>query len=138
MNNEYINPSNIYSDQPQPEPVRKLASTVGVLGAISILTCFVLPVVIPAITGGMAIILACLSRAKHQRMLPSARRGVMLAVIGLCINGAVCGYSAAAAYRIYNDPAAMQQFREQLKDNYGIDADELFYDPWAESSGGKL
>ena len=117
MNNEYINPSNIYSDQPQPEPVRKLASTVGVLGAISILTCFVLPVV---------------------RMLPSARRGVMLAVIGLCINGAVCGYSAAAAYRIYNDPAAMQQFREQLKDNYGIDADELFYDPWAESSGGTL
>ena len=119
MNNEYINPSNIYSDQPQPEPVRKLASTVGVLGAISILTCFVLPVVIPAITGGMAIILACLSRAKHQRMLPSARRGVMLAVIGLCINGAVCGC-------------------EQLKDNYGIDADELFNDPWAESSGGTL
>ena len=62
----------------------------------------------------------------------------LLAVIGLCINGAVCGYSAAAAYRIYNDPAAMQQFREQLKDNYGIDADELFYDPWAESSGGTL
>ena len=93
MNNEYM---------PQPEPVRKLASTVGVLGAISILTCFVLPVVIPAITGGMAIILACLSRAKHQHMLPSARRGVMLAVIGLCINGAVCGYSAAVAYRIYS------------------------------------
>ena len=138
MNNEYINPSNIYSEQPQPETAKKLASTAGVLGAVSILTCFVLPVVIPAVTGGMAIILACLSRAKHKRMLSSARRGVMLAVIGLCINGAVCGFSASAAYRIYKDPAAMRQFREQLKDNYGIDADEFLYDPWSESSGGTL
>ncbi|MDE7283761.1 MAG: DUF4190 domain-containing protein [Lachnospiraceae bacterium] len=68
------------------EPGSKLATAAMVLGIISIISCFTFTIYPAFITGGIAIVLALLSKGRRPKLLNNARIGIICAVIGLVSN----------------------------------------------------
>ncbi len=92
------------------------------LGAIALLTCFILPVSLPL--GALAVIFGLLSRG-NTIASPRARLGIMFGAGAMVATTAVTGY---AAYSILTNPAMMSQFDEMMDyyaDLYGLDEESL-------------
>lgn len=85
--NPYTQPDNGYGPGGQRGMIRNpgqgMATASMVLGLISIFTVFT--VYLPLICGGIALILAILSKGYGKRMLPTARIGVGTAIGGIAL-----------------------------------------------------
>lgn len=93
------------------EPGSKLATAAMVLGIISIISCFTFTIYPAFITGGIAVVLALLSKGRRPKFLNNARIGIICAVIGLVSN--VMLITGVTVLYFTND-----DFRARVNQNY--------------------
>lgn len=80
---EFREPNMSQFTTPEQEANHGMATIAFIFGACSIITNLFMPVILPCFLGGMAIILAILSRGGERHLSRLARRGIICAVIGL-------------------------------------------------------
>lgn len=110
---------------PEPELGRQLARTAGMFGAMSIITCFFLPLFVPAMLGGTAIILAIISRGRSRNMGRYAKHAVILGTIGLVINLALAITVGVTFYQMIHNPSMREQANQITEQLYGRSFDEI-------------
>lgn len=93
----------------------------GILGIASIVTAVMGLASIPVMLGGVAIILALLSRGKGQ-MSPKAVRGLSYGVVGVTISIALIGY---VVYLFCNNSLYRQLINNQCESMYGYTLNEV-------------
>lgn len=113
---------------PEREANHGMATLAFIFGACSIITNIFMPVILPCFLGGMAIILAVLSKGGERRLSRLARRGVICAVIGLVttvyLTVQVLIPSAIAQLKDPNYRMFMNQISESL---YGTSFDDMLH-----------
>lgn len=93
----------------------------GILGIASIITAIMGLATVPMTLGGLAIILAVLSRGKGQ-MGQRAVRGVTCGIIGMTINIALIGY---VIMLFFTNPMYRDLMNKQSEMMYGYSLEEL-------------
>lgn len=71
---------------PVAEPGSSLAMAAMVLGIITIVSCFAVPIYPPYILGSVAIVLALLSKGRCPKLFSNAKAGIICAASGIAIN----------------------------------------------------
>ncbi len=133
MNDDYYNSSHQYNRQGRGEdyheyptdPSRTLESMSQILGLLSIAACFIFPVILPFIFAGVGIMLAIISRGKLEKFHPLAKRGVVLACVGITINLVITAGVAATSYSILTDRRMRKEANELMERMYGYPMDDL-------------
>lgn len=118
---------------PYRPPVRQagdsLAGAALFLGAISIVTAFMMTVYFPFIFGSLAILFAILSKGRAARLAKYARAGIICGVVGLAVNVAVI---VSSFVFILNNPDILtrtaRQYDKMYEQIYGIDSEDVFGD----------
>jgi hypothetical protein len=119
-NNYYYNNYNYNRVHNPLDPHVKLAGTALVLGLASIPLCFFLNFGI--IVGGVAIVLAILSKGTLERLLPQAKKAIIYGTLGVVIGYGVFAYSL---YEIVTNPQARAEFNAMSEQMNGISFDDM-------------
>ncbi len=119
-NNYYYNNYNYNRAHNELDQHVRLAGTALVLGLISIPLCFFLN--IGVIVGGVAIVLALLSRGTLERLLPQARKAIIYGTLGIVIGYGVFAYDL---YVVLNNPQAREQLNIMSEQMNGISFDDM-------------
>ena len=98
----------------------KLADTALVLGLISIPLCFVLN--FGVVLGGVAIIMAILSKGTMERLLPQAKKAILYGTLGIVIGYGVFAYDV---YKVFTDPQLRAQLNTMSEQMNGVSFDEM-------------
>ncbi|MBQ6589776.1 MAG: DUF4190 domain-containing protein [Butyrivibrio sp.] len=97
-----------------------LATLSLVLGLISIPFCFFMYTGI--ILGGIAIVMAILSKGTAQRLLPQAKKGIFYGSIGVVLGYAVL---ISSIHNLVTDPTYRQQLNQFSEQYYGESMDDM-------------
>ncbi len=119
-NNYYYNNYNYNRVHNPLDQHVKLAGTALVLGLVSIPLCFFLNFGI--IVGGIAIVLAILSKGTMERLLPQAKKAIIYGTLGVVIGYGVFAYSL---YEIVTNPQARAEFNAVSEQMNGISFDDM-------------
>ena len=97
-----------------------MATVALVTGLIAIPLSFVMN--IGVVLGGVAVVLAILSRGSQKKFLPQAKRGIIYGTIGI-----VLGYVVfvSSLHTVLTDPAYRQQLNQMSEQMNGQTFDEL-------------
>ena len=97
-----------------------MATVSLVTGLIAIPLCFVMNIGIAL--GGVAIVLAILSRGSQKKLLPQAKRGIIYGTIGI-----VLGYVVfvSSLHTVLTDPSYRKQLNQMSEQMNGQTFDEL-------------
>lgn len=95
------------------------------LGIGSIITAFMLPLIVPGILGAMAITLAVIGTGRAQRMPRLAWIAMLLGIAGLAVHIAVIGVSGYTVYQIFTDSTVRSQYNEIIEQMYGYSIDDV-------------
>ena len=107
------------------DPAQGLITASLILGVISIITTVMMTVYLPLIFGGIAIILAILSRGADGKLPKLSRTGVILAVIGILLDIAIiCG----SFYALFHNSVLRAQVNQAVEEIYGISFDDMLND----------
>lgn len=112
------------------DPHVTLAGTSLVMGLASIPLGFFLNMGV--ITGGIAIVLALLSRGELSSLLPQAKKAVVYGILGVVIGYAVFAYDI---YAVVTDPNARAQLNAVSEQVNGVSFDELLEQLGIETDG---
>lgn len=93
-----------------------------VLGVLAIVTTIMMTVYLPFILGGIAIILAILSRGNNKTFAVQAKTGIILATVGIMLNIIIIGGSVLAVIYI---PEMREQFNVVFEQTYGQSFQEM-------------
>lgn len=124
------NPYNPYGAPLRPVPVRHkgegMATASMVLGIISLASLLFLQVTVPLLLGGIAIILAIVSRGGAKHLLGKAKAGLICSIIALALD---ILFFVFAIWLTFFLPNQSPEFREELnkacEEQYGVSYDEL-------------
>lgn len=83
------------------------------------------------LTGGLAVILALLSKGKRPRMSGQAKAGVATGCVGVIL---AVYMLISSLHTVMTDPDAHRMFNEMFEQYYG----ESFEDAWQDTFGGQL
>ena len=119
-NNYYYNNYNYNRAHNELDQHVKLAGTAMVLGLISIPLCFFLN--IGVIVGGIAVILAILSKGTLEKLLPQAKKAIIYGTLGMVIGYGVFAYDL---YVIFTNPQARAQLNAMSEQMNGISFDDM-------------
>ncbi len=97
-----------------------LAGTAMVMGLISIPLCFFLN--LGVIVGGIAIILAILSKGAAERLLPQAKRALIYGTLGIVIGYGVFVFDM---YTVMTNPEARAQLNVMSERMNGVSFDDM-------------
>jgi hypothetical protein len=97
-----------------------MANTALALGIASIPLCFFLNIGI--IIGGIAIVMAILSKGVMNRLLPQARRAIIFGVVGIVLGYGIFIYDM---YSVLTDATLRQQLNIMSEQMNGISFDEM-------------
>lgn len=103
----------------------QLARTAQTIGIFALISGLMIPIVMPAILAGIAIVLAILSKGRKSSMTKRARNAVIMGIVTLAINTALLGMSVFQIYRAMTDEETMDEFNELMEDNYGYSFEDL-------------
>ncbi len=98
----------------------KLAGTALVLGLISIPLCFVLN--LGVVFGGIAIVLALLSKGTVDKLLPQAKKAILYGVLGIVIGYGVFAYDV---YKVFTDQQLRNQLNVMSEQMNGVSFDDM-------------
>lgn len=104
------------------------AMTLGILSLILAFTCTLYPTML---CGGLAIILALLSKGTDARMHSNAKTGIIMAIIGLVFNVMIL----FASLMLIFSPMAVPEYREEFNHMYEQIYGESFDDTLKEITG---
>lgn len=127
-----------YGMPTQPIPPKPkgfgMATASMVLGIITLSSLLLLRVSIPFLLGGIAIILAILSRGGEKNMLGRAKAGIICSIAGLCLDVTLCVFSVWLVFSLPNiAPSLVDEMNKVCEEQYGISYDEMMdeiYDLW--------
>ncbi len=119
-NNYYYNNYNYNRAHNDLDQHVRLAGTALVLGLISIPLCFFLN--IGVIVGGVAIVLAILSKGTLERLLPQAKKAILYGTLGIVIGYGVFAYDL---YAVLTNPQAREQLNIMSEQMNGISFDDM-------------
>ena len=127
-NNNEINPNEInnstQNNEPKPIP-NVFALFAKSLGAFSIF-CAVFSIFFGAfICGGLAIVLAFLSKGYESKMEKNAKIGLATGIIGITLQLSLL---AVSVYNIIHVPEFREQFNSLYEQMYGVPVDDSFND----------
>jgi hypothetical protein len=74
------------------------------------------------IIGGVAIVIAILSKGVAEKLLPQARKAIIYGLLGVVIGYGVFAYDV---YKVMNDPATRQQLNVMSEQMNGISFDDM-------------
>ena len=98
----------------------KLAGTALVLGLISIPLCFVLN--LGVIFGGIAIVLAFLSKGTMDKLLPKEKKAILYGALGIVIGYGVFAYDV---YKVFTDEQLRNQLNVMSEQMNGVSFDDM-------------
>lgn len=130
-NNPYNNnPYNPYGAPLAPAPVRHkgegMATAAMVLGIISLVSLLFLQINIPFLLGGIAIILAILSRGGAKKLLGKAKAGLTCSIIALALDISFCVFAIWLAFVLpFRSPEFHEELNKACEEQYGVSYDEL-------------
>ena len=101
---------------------RRLALVAMILGIVSVASAIMFTVYVPFVTGGIAIILASISRGKDRFFSGKARVGMITGVSGIALNIALI---IAVIVAFFTVPGIRQQTEQLIQQFYGMSFDEL-------------
>ncbi len=116
QNNTGEGPDNVKQIFIHIAPNTMLMTASMVLGILTVATAILGTVYLPFILGGIAIVMAILSRAEDGIMPIKSKIGVLLGTLGIILNIVVVGTSV---YRVLNDPAQYEMFDSVFERFYG-------------------
>ncbi len=119
-NNYYYNNYNYNRAHNDLDQHVRLAGTALVMGLASIPLCFFLN--IGVIVGGIAIILAILSKGTLERLLPQAKKAILYGTLGVVIGYGVFAYDL---YAVLTNPQAREQLNVMSQQMNGISFDDM-------------
>ncbi len=117
--NYYPNHSNSYYNGPVTKPANSLAiaaMSLGILALILAFTCTVYPTLV---FGGLAIILALLSKGTDAKMHANAKTGVITASVGICFNFVIVASALVLLFSPYANPEYRKEFDRMYEKIYG-------------------
>ena len=97
-----------------------MAGTALVVGLVSIPLCFFLN--IGTIVGGIAIVLAILSKGTMEKYLPQAKKAIIYGTLGMVIGYGVLAYDM---YAVVTRPEYRQQLNTMSEQMNGISFDDM-------------
>ena len=97
-----------------------LASTALVMGLASIPLCLFLN--LGVVIGGIAVVLAILSKGTLEKLLPQAKKAIIYGSIGIIIGYGVFIYDM---HTVLTDPQSRAQLNEISKQMNGVSFDEM-------------
>lgn len=118
-----------YYTPPVRHPGSGFATAALILGLLSIMTAIMGTVYPPLLCGGLAIILAILSKGKDRAMLTNAKVGMTTGIVGLIVNVAVV---VSTLLLFFNNPQFQEEVHTQLNQYYEALYGESFDDAWSE------
>ena len=98
----------------------RMASSALIVGLLSIPFCFFMYTGI--ILGGVAIILALLSKGVAKKLLPQAKKGIFYGTIGIILG---YGILITSVHTLLTDPAYRQQVNQVSEQYYGESFDDM-------------
>ncbi|MCR5670864.1 MAG: hypothetical protein K6G10_07660 [Butyrivibrio sp.] len=122
-NNYYYNNYNYNRTHNELDPHVSLAGAALVTGLVSIPLCFFIN--IGVIIGGIAIVLAILSKGTLQKMLPQAKKAILYGSIGIVLGYGIFIYDV---YKIFNDAEYRQQLNVMSEQINGVSFDDMLKD----------
>lgn len=114
-----------YYTPPVRHPGSGFATAALICGILAILSSFVIPVWVPAVFGGLSIILALLSKGSDKGMLPNAKVGVLTAGLGIALSILI---TVSSVVMIYTNPKMKEEFHNSLNQTYQYMYGESFDD----------
>ena len=109
-----------YRSEGEPSKHLSQAGMSMMLGLASIPLSFFMNIWI--ILGGVAIVLAQLSKGVADRLLPQAKKAIIYGTLGIVIGYGVFAYDV---YRVMTDPATRQQLNAVTEQMNGISFDDM-------------
>ncbi|MBQ7616019.1 MAG: hypothetical protein IJU77_13310 [Butyrivibrio sp.] len=100
-----------------------LAGTALVIGLISIPLCFFLN--LGTVVGGIAIILALLSKGNMEKLLPQAKKALIYGTLGVVIGYGVFVYDVHA---VFTNPEYRRQLNVMSQQMNGVSFDDMLKD----------
>lgn len=124
---------NPYGSAPSYPPIQKspadgLITAAMVLGIAAIISAVLMTVYFPFILGGIAIILAILSKGYGNKMHSKAKTGIICAIIGITFNLFIV---IGSLYTVFSNPTVFREFDAIYEQFYG----ESFTDMYKELTG---
>lgn len=95
------------------------------LGIGAIITAFLMPIIVPGILGGLAIILAVISCGREPRMPRTSWIAMLLGIAGLAVHIAILSVSGYMVYQIFTDSTIRAQYNVIIEEMYGYSIDDL-------------
>ncbi len=115
--------NNMYGAYRYNEPGSGMANAAMVLGIISIVSSITFTVYPPFILGGIAIVLALLSKGRSPKLLSKAKTGIICAIAGLVLNTIIV---TASITLLFTNPDVRDQVNKTFEKQYGMTFDEMW------------
>lgn len=100
-----------------------LAGTALVIGLVSIPLCFFLN--LGTVVGGVAIILALLSKGSLEKLLPQAKKAIIYGSIGVVLGYGIFAYDLHA---VFTNPDYRKQLNAMSEQMNGVSFDDMLKD----------
>jgi hypothetical protein len=97
-----------------------LAGTALIVGLASIPLCFFLN--IGVVAGGIAVVLAILSKGTMEKFLPQARKAIIYGTIGIVVGYGVLAFDF---YTVLTNPQSRQQLNTMSQQLNGVSFDDM-------------
>lgn len=126
--NYYSNHSDSYYNGPLTKPANSLAiaaMSLGILALILAFTCTIYPTLV---FGGLAIILALLSKGTDPKMHVNAKTGVITAAVGISFNFVIVASALVLIFSPHANPEYRKEFDKMYEQIYGESFEETLQD----------
>lgn len=110
---------------PEPEYGRQLGRTAAIVALVGLLSTIIMPVFVPMILGGIAIVLAILSKGKEPSFTNGARRAITIGIISIVMNIALLIACIYGIHMILHDPETRAEANSMMESMYGYSFDDL-------------
>ena len=104
----------------RPDPHASLAGIALVMGLVSIPMCLFLN--LGVVVGGIAIILAILSKGTMEKMLPPAKKAILYGTLGIVIGYGVFIFDL---HTVLTDPSSREQLNTMSEQINGVSFDDM-------------
>ncbi len=108
------------------DPSMELARVSMVIGILSALSYFVMPILLPLSMAPIALMVGIISKGNRDRFKKPAVVGMSFSAVAIAVNLLMFFSIVYVFYKMQTDPAAKMQFDQIAIRLYGMPMDELF------------
>ncbi len=113
------------SRRPVRDPSLELARVSMAIAIISMLSYFVMPILLPLSMAPIAFLVGIISRGNKDRFRRPAVIGISVSGFTIAVNLLILFTVAYVYYKMQTDPAARAQFNQMALQLYGVSLDEV-------------